>query len=115
MRYVVEDNEWYGELLVHRLGQNPNHTIRRFSTARGCLDQLGEQPDFITLDYSLPDAKGEQVLRQIRERLPATEVIVISGQEDVNTAVSMLRRGPTATDTTDEKTWVPSTSTWRRR
>ena len=91
--FVVEDNEWYGELLVHRLGQNPNHSVHRFATARACLDQLTERPDFITLDYSLPDAKGEQVLRQIRERLPGTEVIVISGQEDVGTAVSMLRQG----------------------
>ena len=89
--FVVEDNEWYGELLLHRLGQNPDHSVHRFVTARACLDQLAEQPDLITLDYSLPDSKGEQVLRQIRERLPATEVIVISGQEDINTAVSMLR------------------------
>ena len=91
--FVVEDNEWYGELLVHRLGQNPNHSVLRFTTARACLDNLIEQPDFITLDYSLPDAKGEQLLRQIRDRLPSTEVLVISGQEDVNTAVTMLRQG----------------------
>ena len=91
--FVVEDNEWYGELLVHRLGQNPYHSVYRFGTAADCLAHLNEQPDFITLDYSLPDAKGEMVLRQIRERLPGTEVIVISGQEDVNTAVSMLRQG----------------------
>ncbi|WP_426059879.1 sigma-54-dependent transcriptional regulator [Hymenobacter sp. B1770] len=91
--FVVEDNAWYGELLAHRLGQNPGHSVQRFSTARACLDQLSEQPDFITLDYSLPDAKGEQVLQRIRERLPNAEVIVISGQEDVSTAVSMLRQG----------------------
>ena len=91
--FVFEDNDWYGELLLHRLGQNPNHSVRRFTTARAGLDQLGEQPDCITLDYSLPDGKGEQVLRQIRERLPNAEVIVISGQEDVSTAVSMLRQG----------------------
>ena len=91
--FVVEDNEWYGELLAHRLSQNPNHSVQRFATARACLEQLGERPDVITLDYSLPDAKGEQVLRQMRERLPATEVVVISGQEDINTAVSLLRQG----------------------
>ena len=91
--FVVEDNEWYGELLLHRLGQNPNHAVQRFATARACLDHLAEQPDLITLDYSLPDAKGEQVLGQIRDRLPGVEVIVISGQEDINTAVSMLRQG----------------------
>ena len=91
--FVVEDNDWYGELLVHRLSQNSSHCVQRFTTARGCLDQLGEQPDFITLDYSLPDAKGEQVLWQIRERLPSAEVIIISGQEDISTAVSLLRQG----------------------
>ncbi|MDO7844832.1 sigma-54 dependent transcriptional regulator [Hymenobacter sp. M29] len=91
--FVIEDNEWYGELLVYRLSQNPNHSVQRFTTARACLDHLDEKPDFITLDYSLPDAKGEQVLRQIKERLPGTEVLVVSGQEDVGTAVSMLRQG----------------------
>jgi DNA-binding NtrC family response regulator len=91
--FVIEDNEWYGELLVYRLSQNPNHSVQRFATARACLDHLDEKPDFITLDYSLPDAKGEQLLRQIRERLPGTEVLVVSGQEDVGTAVSMLRQG----------------------
>ncbi|GAB3873817.1 sigma-54 dependent transcriptional regulator [Hymenobacter segetis] len=91
--FVVEDNEWYGELLMHRLSQNPNHSVSRFTTAQACLEQLGEKPDFITLDYSLPDAKGEQVLRQIRERLRGTEVVVISGQEDVSTAVNMLQQG----------------------
>ncbi|HEX8327939.1 MAG TPA: sigma-54 dependent transcriptional regulator [Hymenobacter sp.] len=91
--FVVEDNEWYGELLVHRLGQNPDHSVQRFATAKACVDNLSEKPDFITLDYSLPDAKGELVLRQIKERLAGTEVVVISGQEDVSTAVSMLRQG----------------------
>jgi DNA-binding NtrC family response regulator len=91
--FVVEDNEWYGELLHHRLTQNPNHTVRRFTTARDCLSHLNEQPDVVTLDYSLPDAKGEQVLRQIQEQLPAAAVIVVSGQEDVGTAVTMLRLG----------------------
>jgi DNA-binding NtrC family response regulator len=91
--FVVEDNEWYGELLTQRLSQNPNHLVRRFTSAKACLEQLDDRPDVITLDYSLPDAKGEQVLHQIKERLPATAVIVISGQEDVNTAVGMLRHG----------------------
>ena len=91
--FVVEDNEWYGELLVHRLRQNPNHRVQRFSTGRACLEKLGERPDLITLDYSLPDGKGEPLLRQIADQLPGTEVLVISGQEDVGTAVRMLQQG----------------------
>ena len=92
--FVVEDNEWYGELLVHHLSRNPDHLVTRFTTASACLAQVAiEQPDVITLDYSLPDASGEQVLRQLREQAPQTAVIIISGQDDVGTAVNLLQLG----------------------
>ena len=91
--FIVEDNIWYGELLEYKLSQNPDYVIRRFATAQACLDRLADKPDLITLDYSLPDGTGDQVLRQIKERLPEVVVIVISGQEDVRTAVSLLRQG----------------------
>ena len=91
--FIVEDNPWYGELLDYKLSQNPDYVVRRFTTAQACLNQLSERPDLITLDYSLPDGQGDQVLRQIREQLPEVAVIVISGQEDVNTAVGLLRQG----------------------
>ena len=91
--FIVEDNAWYGELLEYKLAQNPDYTIRRFTTAQSCLQHLHEKPDIITLDYSLPDGKGDQVLLQIQERLPEVAVIVISGQEDVRTAIGLLRQG----------------------
>jgi DNA-binding NtrC family response regulator len=91
--FIVEDNAWYGELLEYKLAQNPDYSIRRFTTAQACLNHLVEKPDIITLDYSLPDGQGDQVLRQIRERLPEVAVIVISGQEDVRTAIGLLRQG----------------------
>lgn len=91
--FIVEDNAWYGELLEYKLAQNPEYTLRRFTTAQACLENLSERPDIITLDYSLPDGKGDQVLQQIKERLPEVAVIVISGQEDVRTAIGLLRQG----------------------
>ncbi|SHL60708.1 sigma-54-dependent transcriptional regulator [Hymenobacter psychrotolerans] len=91
--FIVEDNAWYGELLEYKLTQNPDYHIQRFTTAQACLDHLGEKPDLITLDYSLPDGKGDQVLQRIKERLPEVAVIIISGQEDVRTAIGLLRQG----------------------
>lgn len=91
--FIVEDNAWYGELLEYKLAQNPDYQIQRFTTAQACLAHLNEQPDLITLDYNLPDGKGDEVLRQIKERLPEVAVIVISGQEDVRTAIGLLRQG----------------------
>ncbi|MCB2406765.1 sigma-54-dependent transcriptional regulator [Hymenobacter lucidus] len=91
--FIVEDNAWYGELLEYRLAQNPDHHIRRFTTVQACLDNLGDKPDLITLDYSLPDGQGDQALKLIKERLPEVAVIVISGQEDVRTAIGLLHQG----------------------
>jgi len=47
----------------------------------------------ITLDYSLPDMPGEQVLGQIRSHDPNINVIIVSAQEKIGTAVELLKLG----------------------
>ncbi|GAB3830113.1 sigma-54-dependent transcriptional regulator [Hymenobacter jeollabukensis] len=92
--FIIEDNAWYSELLAYKLTQNPDYTVRQFASGQECLKHLAsETPDLITLDYSLPDASGEQIMVQLRERLPEVPIIVISAQEDVSTAIEMLKKG----------------------
>lgn len=91
--YVVEDDLWYSELLIHHLSLNPDNQVKRFDNAASLMQALSDKPDVITLDYSLPDIKGDQLLRRIRDLLPQTEVIVISGQEDISTALNLIREG----------------------
>lgn len=91
--FVVEDNEYYNRLLVHHLSMNPEYEVKGFLTGRELLNSLHESPDVVTLDYSLPDIKGTDLLRRIRQRDESTEVIVISGQEDIQTAIDLLREG----------------------
>ncbi|MBG8554327.1 sigma-54-dependent transcriptional regulator [Hymenobacter guriensis] len=91
--FIVEDNEWYGQLLAYRLNQNPDYTVTRFASAQECLSQLAQKPDLISLDYGLPDMAGDEVFRRIKVQLPDVAVVVISAQEDVRTAISLLRQG----------------------
>jgi len=91
--FVVEDNEWYNRLLVHTLSMDPEYEVKSFRTGTELLDSLHESPDAITLDYRLPDVKGNDLLRKIRQRDESIEVIVISEQEDVQTALDLLREG----------------------
>lgn len=91
--FVVEDNEWYNRLLVHFLNMNPEYEVKSFFNGKELLKQLHERPDVITLDYRLPDHKGSELLRRIREFDEAIEVVVISEQEDIQVAVDLLKEG----------------------
>src|SRR6478609_8205763 len=52
-----------------------------------------EQPDVVVLDVKLPDADGLDLLPQLKKRWPETEVIVLTGCDDVSMAVEAGKRG----------------------
>lgn len=91
--FVVEDDEWYNRLLVHTLSLNPDFEIQSFTTGKDCLDNLHQQPDIITLDYRLPDTKGIEVLKQIKELNEDIQIILISEQVDIDVVVTLLKLG----------------------
>lgn len=91
--FVVEDDEWYNRLLVHTLSLNPDYEIQSFTTGKDCLANLHQQPDVITLDYRLPDMKGLEVLKQIKEINEDIQIILISEQDDIEVVVTLLQSG----------------------
>ncbi|MFW6020206.1 MAG: sigma-54-dependent transcriptional regulator, partial [Bacteroidales bacterium] len=91
--FVIEDDPMYAKILQYHLSQNPDYDVHVFNDGKSCLDELYKKPDIVTLDYSLPDLSGFEVLSKIREFNPEIPVIIISGQEDVTTAVNLLKEG----------------------
>lgn len=91
--FVVEDDKVYGEVLKHHLSLNPANEVILFRTGKECLENLHQKPDVISLDYMLPDISGEQCLKKIKADYPDLPVIIVSGQEDVRTAINLLRVG----------------------
>lgn len=91
--FVVEDDEFYGEILEYHLSLNPDITVTKFSTGKDFLNNLDKRPSAVTLDYSLPDIAGEEVLKKIKEYDADIPVVIISGQEDIKTAISLLQEG----------------------
>jgi DNA-binding NtrC family response regulator len=91
--FIVDDDPWYGEILEYHLSLNPDYSITRFTNGKSCLDMLFLNPDFITVDYSLPDMTGGQLFTQIRNLQPNIPVVVISSQEDIAVAVNLLKKG----------------------
>ncbi|MDB4107631.1 sigma-54 dependent transcriptional regulator [Bacteroidia bacterium] len=91
--FVVEDDEFYSEVLEYRLSMNPDITVTKFNNAQDFLKNLDKNPGAITLDYSLPDMSGEEVLRRIKEYNSDIPVVMVSGQEDIKTAITLLKDG----------------------
>ncbi len=91
--FIVEDEVMYAEMLGYYLSLNPDYEVEKFSTGGDCLKNLYKKPAVITLDYSLPDMNGAEVLKKIKEWNPQIPVIIISGQDDIGTAVKLLHEG----------------------
>ncbi|MFI5164810.1 MAG: sigma-54-dependent transcriptional regulator, partial [Bacteroidia bacterium] len=91
--FVVEDNEWYCEMLAHHLSLNPDYHVKKFFSGDEILRAIHENPAIVCLDYSLPDKNGSEILKKIKEFNPDIQVIIISGQEDIGVAVKLLKEG----------------------
>ncbi len=102
--FVVEDDPAYTKFLKYVLGLNPDYEVEYFTTGKDCVSNLHKKPDVITLDYSLPDQPGEKVLEQIRAYDPNINVIIVSAQEKIGTAVELLKSGAYDYITKDQDT-----------
>jgi len=107
--FIVEDDQWYGEVIEYHLSLNPDVSIKRFDNGEDFLKALDEQPDLVTLDYTLPDISGEDVLKRVKEFDPDLPVVIISGQNDIATAITLLKEGAydyiTKDDETKDRIW----------
>ena len=91
--FIVEDDPLYGEMLKYHLSLNPDNEVIKFETGSACLKNLHQNPSLISLDYSLPDISGFDVIKKVKEYNSDIPVVVVSGQEDVATAVRLLKDG----------------------
>jgi two-component system, NtrC family, response regulator AtoC len=74
--FIVEDDSWYGEISAYHLSLNPDYEVRRFFTAKDCLQNLHKKTPLVTIDYSLPDTNGEKLFIQLRTINTSLPVIV---------------------------------------
>lgn len=107
--FLLEDDKWYNKFLSHHITLNPDNSVESFFTAADLLKNLYKNPSLIILDYSLPDDNGANILKKIKEYNPNLDVIIVSGQEDIATAVQLLKQGASdyiiKNDETKERLW----------
>jgi DNA-binding NtrC family response regulator len=64
------------------------------TTGQSALDQFHQKVfDLLVADLRLPDIDGMEVIKQVKEEQPETEVVVITGFPSVTTAVKAMKIG----------------------
>lgn len=91
--FIVEDDRIFAKRIHYQLSLNPDFEINEFHDGKSLIKALDLNPDLITLDYHLPDIKGDEILKKIKLKNDKIPVLIISGQEDVETAIKLLKNG----------------------
>lgn len=91
--FILEDDEWYNKYLSHSMSLDPGVLVESFTSAGEFLKRLKERPHFVTLDYRLPEMSGGEVLKKIKDFDENIEVVIVSEQDDIETAVDLLKSG----------------------
>ena len=90
---VADDEKNLRELLVRELGRK-GHAVAGVADGRAALDRLREEsPEVLLLDMKMPTMEGIDVLRELQGFPDAPQVIVMTGFQDVTTAVEAMKLG----------------------
>src|SRR5687768_5695221 len=90
---VVDDERDMRLLLRYQLEQEGYH-VTEASDGKAALRVLREsQPGVIITDVRMPFMSGLELLREVKQLHPATEVIVATGYAEVETAIECMRAG----------------------
>ena len=93
MILVVDDEETICDLIYDGLVEE-GFTCDIASNASDALTKLERQSyDIALLDIVLPGISGVDLLKMIESRSPTTAIIMVSGMNDLQTAVEIMKMG----------------------
>jgi DNA-binding NtrC family response regulator len=90
---VVEDTHEIRDLLCTVLKSGGYEPIPKGNAAELKNSLSDNEPDVMLLDLALPDGNGMELLPQVKKQWPDTQVIVLTGKADFDTAVEATKRG----------------------
>src|SRR5689334_13650166 len=93
---LVEDDPGDARIIEERLKEAGAHrfAVTRAERFASCVEKLSAHvPDVVILDLSLPDSTGLATLRQVQRTAPGVPIVVLTGLDDEELAVSAVMEG----------------------
>jgi DNA-binding NtrC family response regulator len=96
--FLVDDEPIQNEMLKDYLSERFLYDIKIYDNGEAALRDMSLHPEIVVLDYHLNahnrDAKnGVDILKQLKDAHPETQVVVLSGQDKIDVAVDSIRYG----------------------
>lgn len=91
---IVDDSTMMRTAIEMHLDNTLYHVIGQAKNGQEAVDFAREHnPDYITLDITMPEMDGMTALEQILEINPATRIIIVTAQTSVELASEALKKG----------------------
>lgn len=90
---LVDDEEEFVEVLAERLETRDFTVLKAFSADQALAQIAQQEVDVVVLDVLMPGKDGIEALREIKEMHPILEVIMLTGNATVESAVNGLKLG----------------------
>ncbi len=91
--FVVEDDQFIGNLIKKALEKMDNVDVTHFLTPDECLQQLHLNPDIVSIDYLLPGMNGLELMAKIKNYNAEIHCIMVSGQDKLDVVIETYRQG----------------------
>ena len=80
MRMIIVDDEWELAEVLARFLRRSGHDCLTALDVQGAIDAITlHRPGLVLTDFRLPDGDGLQIINHVRQTLPQTPVIVMTG------------------------------------
>lgn len=91
--FIVDDDLFSLNSYEQGLKGHGHTHVETFDNGSLCLNRLHEKPKVIFLDHQMNGLNGFETLKKIKRYDPDIYVVMVSGQEDMKTAIDALKYG----------------------
>ena len=96
--FLVDDEPIQNEMLKDYLSERFTYNIQVFENGEDALAKMAVSPRIVILDYHLNSQNskaknGVEILKEMKEKHPETEIIMLSGQDKIDVAIDTMKYG----------------------
>ena len=90
---ILDDEKHFTEELHEFLQNNGFHAIEANTANQGLSVLKKQKIDLLILDVRLPGVNGLDILKEVKEKYPDMEVIIVSAHGDMDTVIKAMQQG----------------------